>query len=150
PGHRLVVDCRGNTAEEPFFAWRFEPDEQMSFAEARERVRSSVTAAVQRRMVADVPIQCYLSGGLDFALVCGLMAERRGRFTAYHVSFPNSRYDESQQAAAIARHFGQSLETVACTPELLAEHLVRAVCHVEQPLANCNAIGKFLLSQRVR
>jgi asparagine synthase (glutamine-hydrolysing) len=150
PGRRLVADRRLNVQEESYHSWSFDVAERMTLQDAAEQVRAAVTKAVERRLVADVPVQCYLSGGLDSAIVCGLMAQAGKQFCAYHVAFPDSPYDESQRAAAVARHFGQTLETIACGARQLAENLVATVRHVEAPLSNCNAVGKFLLSQFVR
>src|SRR5262245_28015461 len=103
PGCRLIVDRRSKAREEPYHVWSFDVDSRMTFPEAEDRVRAAVTKAVDRRVVADVPVHCYLSGGLDSAIVCGLMAQRAGRVTAYNIAFPESPFDESERAAAVDR-----------------------------------------------
>jgi asparagine synthase (glutamine-hydrolysing) len=150
PGHRLIVQHDRVLDEAPYHAWSFATQPKIDFDKATERVREAVTVAVKRRLVADVPVHCYLSGGVDSAIICGLMADSVSRFTAYHVAFADAAYDESAQAEAIARHFGQTLETVRCTGQILGENLVETVEHVEAPLPNSNAVGKFLLSKLVR
>jgi len=149
PGHYFTIKNAVYSGEIGYQNWDFNPDYNISFQDSIELVRSSIKNAVLRRLVADVPVNCYLSGGLDSTIICGLMSEHVSKFTAFHASFPNSRFDESQQAGMIASHFGQTMETIHCTNELLVTNLLDTVKHVEMPLPNCNSIAKFLLSRFV-
>ena len=122
----------------------------MTFAEAKTAVRDRLTRAVKRRLAADVPVHAYLSGGLDSTIICGLMTQLGARFTCFNVGFPDSPYDESQKARAVAAHFGQQFETVPCTHQEIAENIPAAVYATEMPLGNYNALAKMVLSKYVR
>jgi asparagine synthase (glutamine-hydrolysing) len=150
PGHYLIVEQGKTPSECEYFRPHFDADDSMSFADATAAIRERLTAAVRRRLAADVPVHAYLSGGLDSTIICGLMAECGANFTCYNVGFPDSPYDESKKARRIAEHFGQRFETVPCNQEKIAENLARAVYCAEMPLNNYNSVAKTILSGYVR
>ncbi|HSN97977.1 MAG TPA: asparagine synthase (glutamine-hydrolyzing) [Candidatus Nanopelagicales bacterium] len=151
PGHYLIVDASGEITERPYWSHRFDVDPSITFEDAKEGVRSLFTAAVRERMIADVPVGTYLSGGLDSTLVCGLMAELSGsRVRAFNVGFRGSIYDESYIAARVAKHFGVSFDTVDCTMDLIARNYEWTTYHVEGVLLNPHAVAKQILSRLVR
>ncbi len=150
PGHFLMVDVAGIASEKKYWQHSFQPNHNGTFQEAKEDVRRLLTQAVERRMVADVPVGAYLSGGLDSTLVCGLMAARSNNVKAFSVGFGNTIYDESNAARQIAQHYGAQFEAIDCNDELLAENFLKTVHHAEQPMVNPNSIAKQVLSQLVR
>jgi asparagine synthase (glutamine-hydrolysing) len=150
PGHFLVVEPSGAWREEAHYRPRFCPREDMTFEEATTAIREKLTAAVRRRLAADVPIHAYLSGGLDSTIVCGLLAQAGARPTCFNVAFPDSPYDESGKARQVAAHFGLPFDSVPCSQERTAENIARAVYCTEMPLNNYNAVAKTVLSGYVR
>src|SRR5205823_14585168 len=89
--------------------------------EAVARVREEVTAAVRRRLVADVPLGALLSGGIDSSIVVAAMAQSQSDpVRTFTVGFPDARYDERAQARAVAQRYGtvhEELE-IDTAPEL--------------------------------
>ncbi len=150
PGHYLIADTHGNFREEKYFPTRFPVQEDMPFSEATSSVKEKLTKAVARRLAADVPVHAYLSGGIDSTIVAGLMTRMGAKFTCFNVGFPDSPYDESHKARAIAQYFGQQFETVPCSHERIAENIEKAVYCTEMPLNNYNSIAKMILSGYVR
>lgn len=150
PGHYLVIEKDGSQRECRHYRQTFEPRVEMTFAEAKAQVRERLVTAVKRRLAADVPVHAYLSGGLDSTIICGLMTQLGARFTCFNVGFPDSPYDESHKARAVAAHFGQEFETVACTRQQIADNIPAAVYATEMPLNNYNALAKMVLSKYVR
>ncbi len=150
PGHSLtVVDGRVHTRER-WFVHRFAPAWSGSFDGAAEQLRETLRSAVRRRLIADVPVHVYLSGGLDSTLVAALMAEAGARPTAYTVSFAGTDLDESAAARATADFYGFPLEVIDANPDALAEHLPRAIYHCESVIGNLNSVAKMLLAGHVR
>jgi len=148
PGHYLTIERGRCGSETPY--WNLDLESApISFEEAAQGVRDRLTRAVHRRMVADVPVGAYLSGGLDSTLVCGLMATSGTKVRAFNIGFGGSEFDESPLARRIADHFGATFDTLNTSMADLASHLVRALYHIEMPLANPNAVAKFLLSRLV-
>ncbi|APR76551.1 Asparagine synthetase [Minicystis rosea] len=151
PGTARILDRATNeTRVVRFFDEYPVPDEAPTFDEWVEEIRAGVDRAVKRRLVADVPVQLYLSGGLDSTSVLSTMVAAGASPRAYSISFPGTEYDESASASRIARHFGVPLERVECPVEMLASNLEAALFHVEMPVINPGFVGKFILSEAVR
>jgi asparagine synthase (glutamine-hydrolysing) len=153
PGHYIVARAGSVGAQVPYWQPRLEVRDDLPFDEARSEVRRLFVAGVKRRLVADVPVGTYLSGGLDSSLVCATMAalEEAGRpFTAFNVGFSDPRFDESEMARRIAGHFGASFETMHCGMADMAEELETTLHHTEMALVNPSAIAKQMLSGLVR
>ena len=150
PGHFLLAGGRQTVVEREYYRPRYTTNHKMRFGEAVEGVRERLVTAVRRRMVADVPVHAYLSGGIDSTIICGLMAQAGADFTAFHVGFPGSPYDETEKARSICNYYGQRFETIPCSYEQIAQNVARTIYHTEMPLANYNATAKLVLSQFVR
>src|SRR5262249_10805121 len=85
------------------------------------RVREEVTAAVRRRLVADVPLGALLSGGIDSSIVVAAMAQAQAEpVRTFTIGFPDPRYDERAHARAVAERYGTRHEEVEIdtAPEL--------------------------------
>jgi asparagine synthase (glutamine-hydrolysing) len=86
-----------------------------------ERVREEVTAAVRRRLVADVPLGALLSGGVDSSIVVAAMAQAQAEpVRTFTVGFPDPRYDERPYARAVAERYGTRHEelVIDAAPDL--------------------------------
>jgi len=151
PGHYLVAGPGSVGKQQPYWQPSFETKRDLSFDEAKARVHELFLAAVKRRMVADVPVGTYLSGGLDSSLICATMASLGARpFKSFNVGFKDPRYDESPLAKRVAAHFGAEFETIPCGMEDMVEEYERTIDHTEMALVNPSAIAKEMLSRLVR
>lgn len=120
-------------------------------AEAAQAVRAALSAAVQRRLVSEVPVAVQLSGGLDSAAVLGLAAASSTPPTAaFTLGFVDADYDESARAARMAAHVGVRHVLVPMTPAGLVEAWPRAVVASEGLAINGHLAAKYLLHQAVR
>ena len=82
-------------------------EKTMSFDDAADRVHELLLDAVRRRMIADVPIGAFLSGGTDSSAVVALMQSASTHpVRTFTIGFSDNAYDESVHAAAVARHLG--------------------------------------------
>ena len=81
-------------------------------------MREEVTAAVRRRLVADVPLGALLSGGIDSSIVVAAMAAASPEpVRTFTIGFPDRRYDERAYARAVAERFGTRHEELEVDPE---------------------------------
>ncbi len=114
-----------------------------------ERVRSEVTAAVRRRLVADVPLGALLSGGLDSSIVVAAMAEASsGPVRTFTVGFPDRAYDERPNARVVAERFGTTHEELEIAPE--PELLERLADAFDEPFGDEAALPTLLVCEATR
>ncbi|UGS37760.1 Asparagine synthetase [glutamine-hydrolyzing] 1 [Capillimicrobium parvum] len=115
--------------------------------ELEERIREELRAATRRRMVADVPIGAFLSGGIDSSAVVAAMAEcSSAPVRTFSIGFDHEPFDELPQARRIAQLFGTDHEEFVVRPDAIAI-VPRIVRHYGEPFADSSAIPTFLLSE---
>ncbi len=148
PGHLLVVE--GDTERVERY-WSPEPAEPSSSDdEWLERVRETVTAAVRRRLIADVPLGALLSGGIDSSIVVALMAQASSEpVRTFTVGFAEPRYDERRYARAVAERWNTDHAELGIHAEI-AETLPRLAAALDEPLGDEAALPLFLICEQAR
>lgn len=122
-----------------------------SEAEWVEGFRQVLEDAVKTRLRADVPVGCYVSGGIDSCAVLGLAAlHHSGPIRSYTLTFESPQYDESPIAREMALRAGADYHPVPVTQGDLATHFRDAVLHAELPCLNAHSVAKYMLSRAVR
>lgn len=126
------------------------PDRKEGAADEREAVaefRARLTEAIRLRLQSDVEVATYLSGGIDSsAIACLLAPMTPHKLKAFTVGFENPAFDESEAAAAVARHVGLEHHIIRIGPGELARHFERSLWHHEVPVMNAHGAAKFMLS----
>ncbi len=116
-------------------------------AEACEEIRRVFDEAVRLRMIADVPLGAFLSGGIDSSLVVASMARQSSRpVQTFSIGFKNPHYNELPAAALAARHFGADHHELVLEPDSVAI-VTRLVESFDEPFADSSAIPTFMVSQ---
>lgn len=115
-GHLLTAVPRGVWAPEMWWTLPAPGTFQGSFEDAVEALRAALRSATRRRLLADVPVGLFLSGGLDSAAVAAAAAEAGAGIRAHTLRHPDPRYDESADAARIAKHLGLEMEVLDAEP----------------------------------
>ncbi|MFG1929995.1 asparagine synthase (glutamine-hydrolyzing) [Mycobacterium sp. NPDC048908] len=140
----------------PYWDWEIPTAEQMrtdarSEAEVVEEFREALADAVRERLVADVEVASYLSGGIDSCAVLGLAQQEMARpIRAFTLTFDDALYDEARIAEAQAKHVGAIYQPIPITGREIAESFADAVWHSETQMFNGHGVAKFLLSRAVR
>ena len=120
-------------------------------AEYAERFRHALDEAVRLRLRADVPVGCYLSGGLDSCAVLGLAATHRTEpIRAFTLTFDRADYDEGAIAREMAAHAGAEFHPIPIRQADLADHFADATWQAETLFLNAHGVAKYLLSRAVR
>jgi asparagine synthase (glutamine-hydrolysing) len=148
PGSLLVVEGDSVTTER---YWEPESDtKEATDDEWLERVRETVTAAVRKRLVADVPLGALLSGGLDSAIVVAQMAQASAEpIRTFTVGFADERYDEREYARAVADRYATHHEEIVLEPDA-AGTLPRLAAAFDEPLGDEAALPLFLICEAAR
>ena len=161
PAHYLVVeaDADGRWREtEPVRYWEL-PEPQTTRQTARAAVNpielqrelvAHLEEAVRLRMIADVPLGAFLSGGVDSSAVVAMMARAgAGRVKTFSIGFPAKEYDETRYARMVAERYGTEHEEFIVEPDAVAI-LPKLVWHYGEPFADPSAIPTYYVSQMAR
>ena len=112
--------------------------------------RKVLDDSIGERLIADVEVACYLSGGLDSSAILGLAQAKLDRpIRAFTIAF-EGEFDESPLAERTANFTGSNYVPIPVSPQDLGDALSDAIWHCEKPIFNANSVAKFLLSRAVR
>jgi len=156
PGHALIVERRHGKLEIrdtrywdmdfPLMNERSEQGEDYYI----EGVRSKLMEAVQLRLEADVPVACYLSGGIDSCSILGLAAaSQQSPVKAFTIGFDDAKYDETAIAREMAQAVGADQDIMMLEADHLYDNLVETLWHTERTIYNTLGVAKMLMSRHV-
>ena len=124
---------------------------QRSDADWAAEFRLALEEAVRIRLRADVPVGCYLSGGLDSCSVLGLAARHHPEpIRAFTLTFDRAEYDEGEIAREMAAKAGAEFCPIPIRQDDLADHFADAIAQAETLCFNAHGVAKYLLSRAVR
>jgi asparagine synthase (glutamine-hydrolysing) len=150
PAHLLVYQD-GTLATERY--WRLDYSAKRPVGdpeELDEQIRSSLRTAVARRLVADVPVGAFLSGGIDSAAVVAAMAEQSpGPVKTFSIGFADATVDELPRARLIADRFSTDHSELIVEPDAI-ELLPKLVRHYGEPFGDHSALPCFYLAELAR
>jgi asparagine synthase (glutamine-hydrolysing) len=158
PAHYLKVRAGGSEIGEPVPYWDLRSVAERGAAspladtpELTDRLDALLKDSVLRRMVADVPLGAFLSGGIDSSAIVALMQAQSSRpVRTFTIGFGEKEHDEAEHAAAVARHLGtdhtelyvragEALDLVPSLPEIW-----------DEPFADASQIPTFIVSKLAR
>ncbi|HEU5182027.1 MAG TPA: asparagine synthase (glutamine-hydrolyzing) [Candidatus Polarisedimenticolia bacterium] len=150
-GHALIADATGVRVER-FWNPTYTLDRVPELPEAAERVHEILADAVKVRLLSEVPLGAFLSGGLDSSLVVGLMSQIMNQpVQTFTVGFAGEGwYDESGEAEAVARHFRTDHHALHLTSLDIPETLQKTVPALDEPMCDPAALPTLLLSHFAR
>lgn len=139
PAHVLTLED-GHCSLRRYWTLAFEPKRRLSDTDAAERVVELLRDAVRKRLMSDVPIGAFLSGGVDSSAVVALMAGLSDRpVKTFSVGFEEESYDERPHARRVAEVFGCNHHEFVVQPRAV-EVLPRLVRHFGEPFADSSAV----------
>jgi asparagine synthase (glutamine-hydrolysing) len=119
--------------------------------EAEAELESRLSRAVAQRMIADVPLGGFLSGGIDSSLVVALMqAHSAVPVRTFTIRFANPEFNEADHAAAVARHLGTEHHEQTCDERQMLAVVERLAEMFDEPFADSSAVPTYLVSQTAR
>jgi asparagine synthase (glutamine-hydrolysing) len=149
PAHYLLVeDGRLTTAR--YWKLRYQPKREIGEREAIEEVRSRLREAVKLRLISDVPLGAFLSGGIDSGSIVALMAELgSGPVNTFSIGFEEKEHDELPAARLVAERYGTRHREFIVRPDAV-QIIPKLVWHYNEPFADSSAIPTFMLSELTR
>ena len=115
-----------------------------------ERLKSYLSESVKQRLIADVPVGVFLSGGLDSSVIAAMARECSTNVNSYTIKMPGLSFDESQYAEATAKSLDLNHTTIELNDHDVTETVDRIVDQLDEPLADSSLIPSSLLCRYTR
>ena len=150
PGCRLI--CENGRIGEPerYFELCFDETVAGSLGELSERLHNHIDEAVRLRMVSDVPLGAFLSGGIDSSLIVAMMAKRSSRpVKTFAVGFTSKDFSELPYARMVAERYGTEHHEIVLQPEMTSV-IPELVRHYGEPFADSSSLPTWYLCQYTR
>lgn len=156
PGHFIRISDIGG--DHPVFNeseyYRLASHKQSSpvdYVHAQNHLQELLDASVQRRLVSDVPLGAFLSGGIDSSVICGLAARHTGKLKTFSIGFKDEPlFDETKFAEAVAKFHKTDHTVFRLTNDDLFGILFDALDYIDEPFADSSALNVFLLSRETK
>jgi len=158
PGHWLSTTSSGNVSEGAYYNLRNiigdndnTHGETPDYQKAREKILALLEDAVQKRMIADVPLGAFLSGGMDSSAIVALASKYTDQLKTFSIGYEDEPlFDESYFANLVAKHFNTEHTVFWLTNDDLYDHLFSILDYFDEPFADSSAIAVYILSKKTR
>jgi asparagine synthase (glutamine-hydrolysing) len=153
PGHFAEVRSRKLEIREYYSIPYATSNERTTtnYEEAKDKFKQLLEASVQRRLISDVPLGAFLSGGIDSSVVTGLAAKHKSNLHTFSIGFKEEKFfDETNYARLVAKHFKTDHTVFSLTNNDLYEHVNFILDYMDEPFADSSAINVYILSKETR
>lgn len=124
---------------------------EISYDAAKSRFSSLLEASVQRRLVADVPLGAFLSGGIDSSVIVALASRHKPDLRTFSIGYRDEKFfDETNYARQVAHHFKTQHTVFSLTNDDLYTHLQSILDYIDEPFGDSSAIAVYILSKETR
>lgn len=154
-GHYLEIDVQNLTLVQHEY-WNIaefynKPKLDLSKSEAQAHTKALLKSACEYRMVSDVPVGVFLSGGYDSSLVTAILqTERTEKLKTFTIGFEEKKYDESNHAKRVASYLGTNHVTQICSIQDAKEKILEIPDYYDEPFSDPSAIPTMLVSELAR
>lgn len=150
PGECISIDANGVKIENYYKIPK--PNViQVNYEEARTKIRELVEESVKRRLVADVPLGTFLSGGIDSSIISALAKKHKPDLHTFSIGYKDEPFfDETSYARLVAKHIGSEHTVFSLSNKDLFDNLYEVLDYFDEPFADSSAIAVYILSKETR
>jgi asparagine synthase (glutamine-hydrolysing) len=151
PAHVLVVSPGDKPQLQPYWRMRFEPDLSVTADEWPARVLEAVESAVRSRLVSDVPLGVFVSGGIDSGTITALAGRSSSRpLKTFCIGFEESTYDERRFARRVAEHCGAEHHAIEFRAGDALALMDRVGALLDEPLGDASFLPRYTLARAAK
>jgi asparagine synthase (glutamine-hydrolysing) len=150
PGHWMTVNQTG-VKKEKYYSIPFGENTSMEYEQAQKSLVRILEESVQKRLIADVPLGTFLSGGIDSSVVTALAARNTSKLHTFSLGFPDEpHFDETHYAKLVAKKYQTEHTVFPVTNEELFSNLHDVLNYIDEPFADSSALNMFILCKYTR
>ncbi len=154
PGHYVKV-TRGKHEVSKWYSIPYDQHaaekNTLPYGDAKEKLKSLLEESVKKRLVADVPLGAFLSGGVDSSVICALAIKHKPDLHTFSIGYRDEKFfDETDYAQLVAKKIGAKHTVFSLTNKDLYDSLHSFLDYVDEPFADSSAIAVNILSKETR
>ena len=153
PGHYAMLDDSGFKINQ-YYKIKYQSGittRQDTYENQQVKLRNLVEASVRKRLVSDVPLGTFLSGGIDSSIISGIARKYKEDLHTFSIGYRDEPFfDETSYANLVAKKFNTNHTVFSLSNDDLYEHLFDILDRIDQPFADSSAIPTYILSKKTR
>ncbi|GAA0893880.1 asparagine synthase (glutamine-hydrolyzing) [Fulvivirga kasyanovii] len=152
PGHTLFIKD-GEVQKECFYKIPYDKNKytSLNYDEQKARLSELMEQSVQKRLVADVPVGSFLSGGIDSSVIATLAQRHKPDLHTFSIGYKDEKFfDETEYARLVAKKIGSDHTVFSLTNNDLYQHVNSILNYIDEPFADSSAIAVYILSKETR
>jgi asparagine synthase (glutamine-hydrolysing) len=151
PGTYLKINKNGVT-KTPYYKIPYTREySNISYQEAQNKLKNLLNESVEKRMISDVPLGAFLSGGIDSSVITAIASKLNPNLNTFSIGYKDEPFfDETDYALEVAKKFNTNHHTFKLTNNDLFEHLFEILDYIDEPFADSSAIPVYILSKNTK
>lgn len=152
PGHYLTINKEG-IKEQAYYTLKIKPDlyDKLTYDEAKGKLVELMDDAVRMRLIADVPLGAFLSGGIDSSVIVALASNHTKKLNTFSIGYKdNAFFDETKYANLVAKKYKTEHTVFSLRNADFLEHVNDVLDYIDEPFADSSAIPVYILSYYTR
>ncbi len=151
PGTYMWISSGNITTKKWYNIPEPEPANDWSYQQAQQELSKLVEDAVQMRLVSDVPLGAFLSGGIDSSVIVALASKHTSQLNTFTIGYKDEPFfDETRYAALVAKMYRTNHTVFSLTENDLFSHFYAFLDYLDEPFADSSALAVFILSEHTR
>ena len=145
PGHYMLINAQNKVQKIPYYQLDYPAKEgysDYSYEEAQTKFLELLTNSVEQRLVSDVPIGTFLSGGIDSSLITAIAAQKVDKLNTFSIGFKDDpHFDESSYAQLVAKKYNTNHHQFQLSRKQLLDSLQQTLEYIDEPFADSSALA---------
>lgn len=152
-GHYMLLDNNGLKEYKPYYSISIQKDKyhDLTYKQAKGHLIQLMDNSVQERMISDVPLGAFLSGGIDSSVIVALASKYNKDLNTFSVGYKdNAFFDETSYARLVADKYKTNHTVFSLTNDDFLEHVYHVLDYLDEPFADSSAIPEYILCHHTR
>lgn len=153
PGYYMIYEKDGTCTYNEYYRLKTNSAAygRYTYEEAKDQLVKRMDEAVQERMIADVPLGAFLSGGIDSSVIVALASRYTSQLNTFSVGYKdNAFFDETKYAALVAKQYKTNHTVFSLSNNDFLEHVFNVLDYIDEPFADSSAIPEYILCHHTR
>jgi len=151
PGHYLQIKGREILQKRYYDIPPLIKTDRLSYQQQQDKLVELMDDAVKKRMIADVPLGAFLSGGIDSSIIVGLASRYTEKLNTFSIGYRDEPFfDETKYANLVAKKFNTNHTVFSLTNQDLLDNLQNVLEYIDEPFGDSSALPVFILSKETR